>query len=79
VAFASKFSRPDTAHSSLSINTNGSRDGFTLEATRLHVSEKEFCINRELPEDTALLAFSRFRDFIAERRKNLGAALRKVL
>jgi hypothetical protein len=49
------------------------------EATRLHVSEKEFCVNRELPEDTALLAFSRFRDFIAERRKMLGAALGRIL
>jgi hypothetical protein len=49
------------------------------EAARLHVSETEFSINRELPEDTALLAFSRFRDFIAERRKILGAALGKVL
>ncbi len=49
------------------------------EAARLHISEKEFCINRELPHDTAMLAFSRFRDFIAERRKTLSAALRAVL
>jgi hypothetical protein len=49
------------------------------EAKRLNMSESEFCIKRQLPENPELLAFSRFRDFIAERRKSLGAALRNVL
>ena len=67
------------ANENKSKQTTPLSDWVCSEAARLHVSEKEFCINRELPEETSLLAFSRFRDFIAERRKILGTALRKVL
>ena len=67
------------ANENKSKQTTPLSDWVRSEAARLHVSEKEFCINRELPEETSLLAFSRFRDFIAERRKILGTALRKVL
>jgi hypothetical protein len=54
-------------------------DWVKREAKRLNISEKEFCINRQLPDDLALLVFSRFRDFMAERRKVLGAALGNIL
>jgi len=54
-------------------------DWVRQEAKRLKMLETEFCINRQLPEDQTLLELSRFRDFIAERRKILSAALRSVL
>jgi hypothetical protein len=49
------------------------------EAKRLSVSETEFCVKRQLPADPPLLAFPRFRDFVVERRRILGTALRGVL
>jgi hypothetical protein len=67
------------ANENMSKQTTSLSDWVRGEATRLQLSEKEFCSNRELPQDTALLAFPRFRDFIADRRKILGAALCKVL
>jgi hypothetical protein len=67
------------ANENMSKQTTPLAEWVNGEATRLHISEKEFCINRQLPDDLALLAFSRFRGFIAERRRILEAALRNVL
>jgi hypothetical protein len=47
------------------------------EAQRQNVSEAKFCADRQLP--AAFLSFSKFRDFIAERRKILGDELRAIL
>jgi hypothetical protein len=67
------------ANENQSKQTTPLADWVKREAKRLNVSEKEFCVNRQLPDDPKLLAFSRFRDFISDRRKILGTALRAVL
>ena len=67
------------ANENKSKQTTPLADWVEREAKRLNVPEREFCINRQLPEDHALLAFSRVRDFIAKRRETLGTALRNIL
>jgi hypothetical protein len=48
------------------------------EATGQHISLEKFCTDHLLPEP-AVLAFSRFRDFIEHRRSVLGDRLRGLL
>jgi hypothetical protein len=48
------------------------------EAKRQKISEAKFCADRQLP-DPSLLPFERFREFITERRRNLGEELRQLL
>jgi hypothetical protein len=70
--------------SHLDANENKSKQDTNLadwvrnEAKRQKVSEAKFCSDHFLPEP-ALLAFGRFREFIAERRRVLGDELRRIL
>jgi hypothetical protein len=69
----------------LDANENKSKQDSSLvdwackEAKRQSISLTKFCVDRQLPVDPALLDFSRFRDFIIERRKILGDQLRQLL
>jgi hypothetical protein len=53
-------------------------DWVRVEAQRQKVTESKFCLDRQLP-NPATLAFGRFREFIAERKKILGQELRSIL
>lgn len=49
------------------------------EAKQQKVTIAKFCNDHLLPSDSSLLQFSRFPEFIAERRRLLGQRLREVL
>ena len=54
-------------------------DWASSEAQRQKVSMTKFCDDHLLPGDPSILEFSRFPDFIADRRKLLGQRLRELL
>jgi hypothetical protein len=54
-------------------------DWAVAEAKRQSITVEKFCLDRQLPNDPALLGFPKFREFIAERRKIVGAQLRDIL
>lgn len=54
-------------------------DWASAEAKQQKVTMTKFCNDHLLPSDPSLLEFSRFPDFIAERRKILGQSLRGLL
>ena len=68
----------------LDANENKSKQDTDLEtwvrreAKRQKISEAKFCADRQLPAPE-LLSFTRFRDFVAERRRILGKELRAIL
>jgi hypothetical protein len=69
----------------LDANENQSKQGSALsdwvskEAKRQKVSLAKFCTDRQLPDDSSLLEFARFRDFITARGRILGERLRQLL
>lgn len=71
--------------SHLDANENQSKGHMPLsewaceEAKRRKVNLGTLCSGLNLPDEASVLEFSRFRDFIAERRKILGQLLRKTL
>ena len=69
----------------LDANENQSKQDSALgdwaqqEAKRQGISETKFCNDHQLPTNQAILNFSRFPEFIAERRIILGQQLRSLL
>lgn len=54
-------------------------DWAKVETARQKISVEKFCSDHLLPEESALLAFTNFPEFIAERRKILGKQLQELL